>query len=99
MPRALEGICDYFPINRLLPGVLSDLAAGIADILFMLPMQHPDKATALSGAFFSGFAIGFLAANLILPVHPALSGELVGLLVRVPDAVIAKATRQSLAPA
>lgn len=57
----------------------------------MLPMEFPDKATALTGGFFSRFAIGFLAANVMLPIHPVLAGALVGLRVSVPDAVITKA--------
>jgi hypothetical protein len=37
-------------------------------------------------AFSSRFAIGFLAANVSLRVHPAVAGALVGLLVSLPDA-------------
>ena len=72
-------------------GILLGLAAGVLDVLLMLPMTFPDKATALTGAFFSRFAIGFLAANITLPIHPVLAGALVGLLVSIPDAVITKA--------
>ena len=72
-------------------GILLGLAAGVVDVLLMLPMKFPDKATALTGAFFSRFAIGFLAANVALPIHPVLAGALVGLLVSIPDAVITKA--------
>jgi len=78
-------------MNRLLLGVLLGLTVGIVDVLLMLPMKFPDKPTALAGAFFSRFAIGFLAANVRLPFHPALAGALVGLLVSVPDAIITKA--------
>jgi hypothetical protein len=60
-------------------------------VLLMLPMKFPDKATALTGAFFSRFAIGFLTANVMLPFHPAAAGALVGLLVSIPDAVVTKA--------
>jgi hypothetical protein len=78
-------------MNRLLLGVLLGLAVGVADVLLMLPMKFPDKPTALAGAFFSRFAIGFLAANVRMPFHPALAGALVGLLVSIPDAIITKA--------
>jgi hypothetical protein len=78
-------------MNRLLLGVLLGLAAGIVDVLLMLPMKFPDKPTALAGAFFSRFAIGFLAANVKVPFHPALAGALVGLLISIPDAIITKA--------
>lgn len=59
-------------------------------MLLMLPMKFPDKRTALAGAFASRFAIGFLAVNVALPLHPAVGGALVGLLVSIPDAIITK---------
>jgi len=78
-------------MNRLLLGLLLGLAAGGVDVLLMLPMKFPDKPTALASAFFSRFAIGFLAANVKVPFHPALAGALVGLLISIPDAIITKA--------
>ncbi len=78
-------------MNRVLLGVLLGIAVGIADILMMLPMKYPDKTQALLGAFFSRFAIGFLATNVSLPFHFAVSGAIVGLLVSIPDAIITKA--------
>ncbi len=78
-------------MNRLLLGLLLGLAVGIVDVLLMLPMKFPDKPTALAAAFFSRFAIGFLAANVTVPFHPALAGALVGLLISIPDAIITKA--------
>ena len=71
-------------------GILLGLAVGAIDVGLMLPMTFPDKPTALAGAFFSRFAIGFLAANVTLPMHPALAGALVGLLISIPDAIITK---------
>jgi hypothetical protein len=58
-------------------------------------MKFPDKLAALAAAFSSRFAIGFLAVNVVLPIHPALTGALVGLLISVPDAISPKAMRQS----
>ena len=78
-------------MNRLVLGVLLGLAAGVVDVLLMLPLKVPDKPSALAGAFFSRFAIGFLAPNVRLPFHPALVGVLVGLLISIPDAIITKA--------
>jgi hypothetical protein len=78
-------------MNRPVLGILLGLAAGVVDVLLMLPLQFPDKPTALAGAFCSRFVIGFLAANVTLPLHPALAGALVGLLVSIPDAIITKA--------
>ena len=77
-------------MNRIVLGILLGLAIGIVDVLLMLPMKFPDKPTALAAAFFSRFAIGFLAVNVNLPIHPALSGAIVGLLISIPDAVITK---------
>jgi hypothetical protein len=78
-------------MNRVLLGVLLGIAIGIADVLMMLLMKFPDKTQALLGAFFSRFAIGFLATNISLPFHFAVSGAIVGLLVSIPDAIITKA--------
>lgn len=66
------------------------LSVGVVNVILMLPMKFSDKPTALTAAFFSRFAIGFLAVNVRLPFHPALAGALVGLLVSIPDAVITK---------
>jgi hypothetical protein len=78
-------------MNRILLGLLLGLGAGFVDVLLMVPMKFSDKPTALTGAFFSRFAIGFLAANVKMPFHLALAGALVGLLISIPDAIITKA--------
>jgi hypothetical protein len=57
----------------------------------MLPLKFADRTTAFAGAFFSRFAIGFIAANIALPMHPAMAGALIGLLISIPDAIITKA--------
>ena len=77
-------------MNRLFLGVLLGLAAGVLDVLFMLPMKFSDKATAMKAAFASRFAIGFLAVNVALPLHPPFAGALVGLLISIPDAIITR---------
>ncbi|HLX43981.1 MAG TPA: hypothetical protein VKR43_11125 [Bryobacteraceae bacterium] len=77
-------------MNRILLGVILGIALGIADVL--LTMRHGNQpATALLQAFTSRFALGFLGANVMLPVHPILSGVLVGILVSLPDAFGLKA--------
>jgi hypothetical protein len=78
-------------MNRILLGILLGLGCGVVDVLLMLPMTFPDKTTALLGAFSSRFAIGFIAANVSLPMHPVLAGVLVGLLISIPDAIVTKA--------
>jgi len=76
-------------MNRLVLGILLGIAFGVIDVLMVL--KHPDKTTAmLLQAFSSRFAIGVLGANVSLPMHPALGGALVGLLISLPDALIAK---------
>jgi hypothetical protein len=78
-------------VNRIILGVLLGLGIGVLDVLLMLPMKFPDKTTALTGAFFSRFAIGFIAVHVTMPWHAAVSGAIVGLLVSIPDAIITKA--------
>ena len=78
-------------MSRIPLGILLGIAIGVIDVLLMLPMKFPDKRAALLGAFLSRFAIGFLAANVTLPLGAIGSGALVGLLVSLPDAIITKA--------
>jgi len=64
---------------------------GLLDAAMVVFGKHPDKSLAmLSQAFSSRFAIGFLAANLSLRIHPEISGAIVGLLVSLPDALVMK---------
>jgi hypothetical protein len=78
-------------MNPIALGLLGGLAFGVVDVLLMLPLQFPDKRTALVAAFLSRFAIGFLIPLCALPLPPALAGALIGLLISLPDAVITKA--------
>ena len=78
-------------MNPVALGVTGGIAFGIVDVLLMLPLQFPDKRTALVAAFLSRFAIGFLVPLCKLPLPWPLSGALVGLLISLPDAVITKA--------
>ena len=77
-------------MNRLALGVLLGLAFGAVDVALMLPLSFPDKPTALLGAFLDRFAIGFLTAQVGLPVPPWVRGAVVGLLVSLPSAVVTK---------
>ena len=72
-------------MNRIVLGIILGVALGIADVLLTLRHGNP-PATALLQAFTSRFALGFLGVNVILPVHPVVSGVLVGILVSLPDA-------------
>jgi hypothetical protein len=57
----------------------------------MLPMQFPDKRTALLGAFASRFATGFTIGCVELPWAGWLTGLVFWLLWSLPDAIVTKA--------
>ena len=78
-------------LYTMLLGLMAGLVFGALDVALMLPMDFPDKKTALAGAFLSRFAIGFLIPLVKLPMPPWAIGAIVGLLVSLPDAVITKA--------
>jgi hypothetical protein len=74
-------------MNRIVLGILCGVAFGVIDVLMIVFGNHPDRTTGmLLQAFSSRFAIGWLAANVSLRVHPALAGAIVGLLISLPDA-------------
>ena len=57
-------------MNRLVLGILLGVAFGVIDVVMTLFGEHPDRTTAmLLQAFFSRLAIGFLSANVSLPMH------------------------------
>ncbi|HEY6662337.1 MAG TPA: hypothetical protein VIZ66_05375 [Sphingomicrobium sp.] len=78
-------------MNPVLFGLIAGVVFGVVDVGLMLPMDFPDKRTALIGAFTSRFAIGFLIPLVKMPLPPVAIGALVGLLISLPDAVITKA--------
>lgn len=71
-------------------GLLAGVVFGALNVASMIPMAFPDKTAALTGAFFSRFAIGFLIPFVHLPLPSWLMGALVGLLISLPDAIITK---------
>ena len=78
-------------MNPVLFGVIAGVIFGAADVALMIPMKHPDKATAMMGAFASRFAIGFLIGVTRMPVPGWLRGVIVGILISIPDAIVTKA--------
>lgn len=78
-------------MNPMLFGVISGVIFGAVDTALMLPMDFPDKRTALLGPFLSRFAIGFLIPLVKMPLPGWAIGAVVGLLISLPDAVITKA--------
>lgn len=78
-------------MNPIVFGIIAGVLFGGLNVASMLPMQFSDKPTALAGAFFSRFAIGFLIPFVRLPLPAWLIGVVVGLLISLPDAIITKA--------
>jgi hypothetical protein len=78
-------------MNPFLFGSAAGITFGVLDILLMIPLELPDKRTAMIGAFLSRFAIGFLIPLVKAPMPAWLIGAMVGLLVSLPDAAITKA--------
>ena len=78
-------------MNPMLFGAIAGVVFGAVDSALMMPMDFPDKRTALLGAFLSRFAIGFLIPLVKMPLPGWAIGAVVGLLVSLPDAVITKA--------
>lgn len=71
-------------------GIVAGLIFGILDILPMLPMDFNDKASAISGAFISRFAIGLIIFTADLGINRIYTGIIFGLLISLPDALITK---------
>ena len=78
-------------MNPILFGIIAGLIFGAADVALMIPMKHPDKGTAMLGAFASRFAIGFIIGVTRMPVPGWLRGIIIGVLISIPDAIITKA--------
>jgi len=78
-------------VNPVLFGIIAGVIFCAADVALMIPMKHPDKATAMMGAFASRFAIGFLIGVTRMPVPGWLRGVIVGILISIPDAIVTKA--------
>ncbi len=68
--------------------LIAGLSYGLIVILLMIPLDLQEKRTAMTGAFFSRFAIGFLIPLVKAPFPPILTGGMVGLQISLPDAVI-----------
>jgi hypothetical protein len=78
-------------VNRVIFGMVAGLVFGVVDVLLMIPLDLPDKKTAMLGAFLNRFAIGFLIPMIDVGVPGWVRGMAVALLISLPDAVITKA--------
>ena len=78
-------------MSNVLLAVICGVAFGALAVLLMLPMQFPNKRVALTAAFASRFAIGFIVPLVVLPMPGFAKGVLIGLLISLPDAVVTRA--------
>lgn len=78
-------------MNNMLFAAMAGLCFGIFDVLIMIPIKMEEKTTAMTGAFFNRFAIGFLIPLVKAHIPEWETGALVGLLISLPDAIITKA--------
>ena len=78
-------------MNVIVLSLICGVAFGALAVVLMLPMDFPNKRTALIAAFASRFAIGFLIPLVALPIPGFVKGALVGALISLPDAIVTKA--------
>jgi hypothetical protein len=57
-----------FTMSKILLGIICGLAFGFIDVLMMIPLSFSDKTAAMTAAFISRFAIGFVIGAINLPV-------------------------------
>ena len=83
---------------RIVVGLISGLVFGSLVVALMLPMNFPDKRSALLGAFLNRLGIGVVLGVAIGSPQLAATGQsnwvigaVIGLLLSVPDAIITKA--------
>jgi hypothetical protein len=80
-------------MNSLLLGIILGAIFGIVAAAPMTKMTFSDKQAAMTGAFINRFAIGFLIRNALVGINPVIRGFLLGIVLRLPDAIITKAYR------
>lgn len=81
-------------MNKIILGIICGLVFGIIDVLVMIPLKYENnrkRNEAMSSAFIERFMIGFLIPNVILGIHPALTGLFLGVGLSVPSAIITRA--------
>ncbi len=77
-------------MNNIIKGIIAGTIFGIISIVPMFFMTFEDKTRAITASFVSRFAIGFIIFNMELPIPGWVKGGLVGLVLSLPDALIAK---------
>lgn len=78
-------------MSKILLGLICGIVFGSIDVLLMTPLSFPDKTAALTAAFISRFAIGFIIGAISLPLPNWVGGLIIGILISLPDAIITKA--------
>ena len=81
-------------MSRITLGILLGLGCATLACLAMSPLKVPtpdDKQRAIVAAFLNRFVLGFVAANVVLPIPAPAAGAVLGLAVSASDAVITKA--------
>jgi hypothetical protein len=81
-------------VSRITLGLLLGLGCAVLASAAMIPLKFPtpeDKRRAILGAFLNRFVLGFVVANVALPLPGAVAGAILALAVSAPDAVITKA--------
>lgn len=77
-------------MNAIMLGLIMGGVFGLVTAAMMNFAPITDKRTAIPAAFIDRFAIGFLAANLILPMPQWATGLVIGLVLSLPPAIITK---------
>lgn len=78
-------------MGRIQLGLVCGVVFGLIAVATMLPLSFPDKRAALTAAFISRFAIGFVIGAAQVPLPGWASGLLFGVLLSLPDAIITNA--------
>lgn len=81
---------------RIWLGLAAGISFGLLEILPMLLRDFPNRSVAMSAAFASRFAIGFLIPQMTLPLPAWARGLLVALLISTPVAIHNPATYQTI---
>ena len=77
-------------MNAITLGLIMGLVFALATVALMMTQPIPDKNTAMRAAFINRFAIGFLAATLMLPMPQWATGLAIGLVLSLPPAIMTK---------
>lgn len=75
-------------MTNISKGIIAGMIFGIVSIIPMAFMAFEDKSRAMTAAFISRFAIGFIIFNMNIPIPGWVKGALVGVVLSLPDAIV-----------